>query len=238
MRIKIFFVVVCVVFLFHFTMTALYVLPFNPIKNKLNNLNVFYMEPLFTQNWKLFAPNPLSNNYYVYIQVKDPSGKKSKWIDISTPLYEANHTNRFSPVNKLVRIGTSAFMQSVHSDELLDKIEQRKKELDHQQSKVEKNNVNKEIKHYQEDGKHQLYNFGYFYVEKQFKKQNIHKIRIRVLREEPIPFSKRNDKNYKIQKSYITYDWEPVQGGIVSGLSQVFVGSFFISTEVKADSLI
>lgn len=211
MKIKIFFGIIITIFLFHFTMTAIYVLPFNPIKNKINDFVVAYMEPLFTQNWMLFAPNPLSNNYYVNIQVKDKSKKQSKWMDISTPLYDANHSNRFSPVNKLVRIGTSTYMQAIQSDELFDKIEQKKIEVNHQQQI----NKNKEISSHQKDGIQQLYNFGYYFAEKQFEKQEIHEIRIRVLSEKPIPFSKRNDKDYKPEKSYITYGWEPVQGGVV-----------------------
>lgn len=202
MKSKIFLGFICTLFIIHFTLTALTVLPFNPIKNKLNTYVTSYMEPVFAQNWKLFAPNPLSNNYYVNVQIKDKSGNKSKWIDISTPLYEKNHTNRISPINKVVRLGTSAYMQSIQVDELSEKI--RQKEVEQGQ---DTNNEERDLTDYNKDGIQQLYNLGYYYAQKQFKESEIDEIRIRVLNEEAIPFSERNNEDFERKRTYVTYDW-------------------------------
>ncbi|NPC91741.1 DNA-directed RNA polymerase subunit beta [Bacillus sp. WMMC1349] len=203
---KVFFIVICILFVFHFSLTALYVLPFNPIKNKINAPILAYMHPLFAQNWQLFAPNPLSRDTYVNVQVRDKNGEESSWIDISTPLYDANHKNRISPINTLVRLGTGAYMQTVNEDKLMNKIELKKSmENPHLESQ---NNKDKELTDYQKDGIQMLYNLGQHYAEIYFKNQNIEELRVRVLRTEPIPFSKRNNQDYERKQTYITYDWE------------------------------
>ncbi|MEI1420639.1 DUF5819 family protein [Bacillus cabrialesii] len=203
---KVFFIVVCILFVFHFSVTAFYVLPFNPIKNKLNAHIISYMHPFFAQNWQLFAPNPLSRDTYVNIQVRDKNGKESEWIDISTPLYDANHKNRLSPVNTLVRLGTGAYMQTVNENELMNKIE-LKKSMKNRNSESQKNKA-KELTDHQKDGIQMLYNLGQHYAKIYFKNQDIEELRVRVLRIEPIPFSKRNNQDYERKQTYITYDWE------------------------------
>lgn len=125
-----FFLMIAALFTYHFIVTALYVLPFNPLSYKYNKQIESYMNPLFTQNWQLFAPNPLSQSVYVNVQIKDIEGRESKWIDFTTPLLEANHKNRFSPVNTVVRLGQSAYLQSVHIDPLTEKIATKNIEIE------------------------------------------------------------------------------------------------------------
>lgn len=202
MKVKIFFIVLSCIFVFHFFMTALYVLPFNPITYKLDKVVNSYIDPLFTQNWQLFAPDPLSNTFYVYVQVKDKQGEESKWIDISSPLYEANHKNRFSPVNIVTRLGTGAYLQAIHVDPIVYKIEQK------MGIKSDGNDLsNMELTNYQKDGFQKLYNLGLYYAVNYFEKNSINMIRIRVETKHSIPFSKRNDKSYEQEKSYITHEW-------------------------------
>ncbi|WP_409509552.1 DUF5819 family protein [Bacillus spizizenii] len=201
---KVFFIIVCILFVFHFSVTAFYVLPFNPIKNKINTPIISYMHPFFAQNWQLFAPNPLSRDTYVNVQVRDKNGEESNWIDISTPLYDVNHKNRLSPINTLVRLGTGAYMQTVNENELMNKIE-LKKSMENPGSASQNN---KELTDHQKDGVQMLYNLGQHYAESYFKNKDIEELRVRVLRKEPIPFSKRNNQDYEREQTYITYDWE------------------------------
>lgn len=201
---KVFFIVVCIFFVSHFSITAIYVLPFNPIKNKINNPIISYMHPFFAQNWQLFAPNPLSRDTYIYVQVRDKGGKETNWIDISTPLYDANHKNRLSPINTLVRLGTGAYMQTVNENELMNKIE-LKKSMENPSSE---NKNNKELTDHQKDGIQMLYNLGQYYADSYFQNIDIKELRVRVLRTEPIPFSKRNNQDYEREQTYITYNWK------------------------------
>lgn len=204
MKKKIFFVVISCFFTFHFFITALYILPFNPISYKLDKPVNLHINPFFAQNWQLFAPTPLSDTIFVYVQVKDKQGEESKWIDISTPLYEANHKNRFSPANMLVRLGTGAYIQSVHIDQISYKIEQKMPEnID---NNIEENQV-RELTNYQRDGIQKLYNLGLYYAINYFGEKSIDMIRIRIESEHPIPFSERNNKAYEQKKSYIRQEW-------------------------------
>ena len=204
MKKKIFFIVLSCIFAFHFCMTALYVLPFNPISHKLNKAVNSYINPLFTQNWQLFAPEPLSSTIYVYVQAKDKQGEESEWIDISSPLYEANHKNRFSPVSMLNRLGTGAYLQAVHIDQLTYKIEQ--KTTENSDDHTQENQV-KELTNYQRGGIQQLYNLGMYYATNFFDQKSIDMIRVRVESKHAIPFSQRNNKAYEQKKSYITQEW-------------------------------
>lgn len=202
MKVKIFFIVLSCIFVWHFCMTAIHVLPFNPITYKIGKMVDNYTYPLFNQNWQLFAPEPLSNTIFVYVQVKDKLGEESKWIDISSPLYEANHKNRFSPVNILTRLGTGAYLQAIHVDPIAYKIEQK---MDKKSEGYDLSNM--ELTNYQKDGFQKLYNLGLYYAENYFEKNSIDMIRIRVEMKHAIPFSKRNDKSYEQEMSYITKEW-------------------------------
>ncbi|BAK18150.1 DNA-directed RNA polymerase, beta subunit/140 kD subunit [Solibacillus silvestris StLB046] len=197
-----FFLLITVIFVFHFSMTALYVLPFNPLASKYNHQIQSYMNPLFTQNWQLFAPNPLSQSIYVNVQIKDTEGQESKWIDFTTPLLEANHKNRFSPVNTIVRLGQSAYLQSVHIDPLTEKIATKNIEIDE---------VSQRLSDYQKDGVYILYKLGLHYAEQYFESSKISDIRIRVIKEESIPFSQRNNPDYENEIKYSEHDWVPVK---------------------------
>ncbi|TDO13455.1 hypothetical protein DFO69_1904 [Bacillus subtilis] len=117
-------IVMASLFVFHFSFTLLYNFPLNPISNKYYDTIQNYMEPLFKQNWKLFAPNPVSTNNILYIrgEYKDKTGelKKTEWIDASTPLNNVVHNNRLTPL----RLESS--MKSSIVAELLNRIDRDK----------------------------------------------------------------------------------------------------------------
>lgn len=190
-------------------MTAIYVLPFNPVKNNLSAAINTYMTPLFLQNWQLFAPDPLSSTVYIYVQAKDEQGNESSWVDISSQLYDYNHKNRFSPYNRLVRLGSGAYLQATHVDELANRVEQKK--LSNGISENEENlNEEKDLSEYQKDGIQKLYNLGWYYVMSENTNENVESIRVRISREQPVPFTERKNSNYEREETYFTFDWEPV----------------------------
>lgn len=197
-----FFLMIAALFTYHFIVTALYVLPFNPLSYKYNKQIESYMNPLFTQNWQLFAPNPLSQSVYVNVQIKDIEGRESKWIDFTTPLLEANHKNRFSPVNTVVRLGQSAYLQSVHIDPLTEKIATKNIEIEE---------ISPILTDYQKDGMYILYKLGLHYAEQYFDPSDINEIKIRVIKEESIPFSQRNNPDYQNELKYSEHEWVPVK---------------------------
>lgn len=200
---KIFAVFLAICFCIHFTLTAIYILPLNPVQAKGVHITNSYMHPLFVQNWQLFAPNPLSNNIYVFLQAQDSNGEESEWYDLSSQSYEYNQERRISPNNRLVRIGTSAFLQSVRKDETLEKL--KGKISDEELIALEEKNG---INEYQEQGIDILYSYARPYVTKLSNSEDIEKIRVRVLIQEAIPYSNKDNSEAKPKKTHVTFDWK------------------------------
>jgi hypothetical protein len=97
----------------HFTLTALYVFPINPVKAPLQPLLDATIGTYFPQSWQLFAPKPVSidsellvrplsdNEYSVALTKGLPS---DGWYDILSPLWAKNQDNRFSMYGRLATI--------------------------------------------------------------------------------------------------------------------------------------
>ncbi|MEB2300320.1 DUF5819 family protein [Lysinibacillus xylanilyticus] len=200
---KIFTIFLALCFCMHFALTAIYVLPLNPVQAKESQLINGYMQPLFTQNWQLFAPNPLSNNVYVFLQAQDSNGEDSEWYDLSSQSYKSNQERRISPNNRLVRIGTSAFLQTVRKDETLEKLKDKISDEELKALEEERG-----INEYQEQGIEMLYSYARPYVAKLPSPEDIEKIRVRVLIEEAIPYSNKDNLEAKPEKTHVTFDWK------------------------------
>lgn len=89
------------------TNTFLYLAPANPVK--LRHARVIYgiEQPLFSQNWHLFAPNPIKTNFVLAIRCRTRRDV-TPWRDPFTPLLVTHHRNRFTPMGKVVRIPLNA----------------------------------------------------------------------------------------------------------------------------------
>jgi hypothetical protein len=68
----------------HLAATFLYNAPANPVSARYAKQVQWWMEPLFEQNWRLFAPNPISENVRIQARASlSPDGRVSGWIDLS-----------------------------------------------------------------------------------------------------------------------------------------------------------
>lgn len=67
----------------HLAATFLYNAPTNPVSQRYANQIQGWMEPLFNQNWRLFAPNPLSENVSVQARATLANGQMTGWFDLS-----------------------------------------------------------------------------------------------------------------------------------------------------------
>jgi Family of unknown function (DUF5819) len=68
----------------HLSATFFYNAPTNPISQRYAKQIQWWMDPLFTQNWRLFAPNPISENVRVQARASlAPDGRVTGWIDLS-----------------------------------------------------------------------------------------------------------------------------------------------------------
>lgn len=73
-------------FVVHFGLIGLYMLPEGPLKNSLHSKTVFYVEPLFEQRWHMFAPDPLSFSARAIFKC---DGEET-WTDPTKDLLEKN----------------------------------------------------------------------------------------------------------------------------------------------------
>jgi hypothetical protein len=92
-------------FLFiHFSIVGLSLLPSNPI-NYVYKLQIrSYVDPFFTQNWNLFAPNPIASNQTLLIKFISYTKKDSvstNWLDIKDVVHKNRTKSFWSPLQRL-----------------------------------------------------------------------------------------------------------------------------------------
>lgn len=106
-----FLVVALVGFLFiaHFAVTAIYLTPLNPVKLKLSPLLQAWINPLFSQNWHLFAPDPLSSNHSLVTKCKSGT-TTSDWIDVTRAVLKRYYENRLSTAKAIAGIQVNALI--------------------------------------------------------------------------------------------------------------------------------
>src|SRR6185437_9207586 len=75
---------VAAVAIVHLAATFVYNAPANPVSQRYARSVNWWMEPLFSQNWRLFAPNPISENVEIDARASlDPDGRLTGWVDLS-----------------------------------------------------------------------------------------------------------------------------------------------------------
>ncbi|OYD06940.1 DUF5819 family protein [Paludifilum halophilum] len=110
----------------HFSVASLYLSPDNPVKTKAWDFLHDYMDPWFTQNWKLFAPNPVSQHQSLWVKMKVENPQtggltETDWKDITQPLVLKHQESRISSEARVLR-----YMES-GSQSFLDEEADRKK---------------------------------------------------------------------------------------------------------------
>jgi hypothetical protein len=87
----------------HFALTIAYVTPVNPLRIELQPLLEATIGTFFAQNWRLFAPEPLTSNFALLVRpLSEPDFQTSVseglpsdgWYDLSTPLWARFQGNR------------------------------------------------------------------------------------------------------------------------------------------------
>jgi hypothetical protein len=94
-------------------LTAVFNTPVNPLKIELQPAVIATIGTYFPQNWSLFAPDPLSDDYELLIRPlsRDEAARfaavgvlpEKGWVDLSGPLWERFQENRFSAYDRLAR---------------------------------------------------------------------------------------------------------------------------------------
>lgn len=105
----------------HFGMTFLYLTPDNPLRSKYWSYIEGYMYPYFSQNWYLFAPDPVNQhqNLEIKLKYKTNEGKttETNWIDITKPMLGKLYANRLSPNQRIFEYQSSAMHTYVYDED-------------------------------------------------------------------------------------------------------------------------
>lgn len=91
------------IFLHHIICTILYNVPANPLTGTYNGHVSNYMDPLFTQKWLLFAPEPATFDLKLWYKVKNEHSWSS-WFDPLEPVLKKHHHMRFTYNAKLLYV--------------------------------------------------------------------------------------------------------------------------------------
>ncbi|WP_432357026.1 DUF5819 family protein [Sporosarcina sp. UB5] len=93
---KIVLVFLLIFSIFHASITIAYNLPITPLKEKFNRGINIYMNPLFSQTWQLFAPNPANANQAIEVKLTYGNGQETKWISFSDMIHDKSQASFFS----------------------------------------------------------------------------------------------------------------------------------------------
>lgn len=92
------------VIIFHVGMTVLYLLPANPATQYYSGLSKSYMNPIFSQNWNLFSPDPVVYNLRLLYRCEKGKTQWSNWFDPAVKLVRKHQSNRFLFKGKLIYV--------------------------------------------------------------------------------------------------------------------------------------
>lgn len=100
------FILVTIILVGHLGSTALYLAPNNPLKKYYESSVKAYMDPIFTQNWMLFAPEPARYSLKFWYRCKNETTGTSwsDWKDPMAPLIREHQDFRFTFKGKLLYV--------------------------------------------------------------------------------------------------------------------------------------
>jgi hypothetical protein len=119
----------------HFFIAAFSQAPLSPAKIKMHGVISGYLQPYFTQNWSLFAPNPLQNDEGIIARAKCADGAVTDYYDVTGPLIKETQGDRFFP-SRTVRLVSNGIQQLNESDDLLLRLRQKQESKDSEEPKA------------------------------------------------------------------------------------------------------
>jgi len=194
----------------HFGATAIYLTPANPVKLRLLPAIQSYIEPLFTQKWELFAPDPLVDTRLLLLSCRLPSpgggDVDTPWSDMTTPLLETSYHHRFSFANRIYR-AQHASVQLIYqaNDPLVDRI------LALKDDSPDFHALTSELGHERlaqmARGKRLLVRTASAECDRLYGVGRTHAVRVRMVQVKAPPFSQRQLPNDAGETKYVDFDW-------------------------------
>lgn len=101
---KLLFMVITIGILHHIVMEGLYLLPLNPLTKNYHKYVTAYINPIFSQRWQLFAPEPALYSLKFWYRCGDSEGKELPWLDPENQILKNHQSFRFTSNGKLLYI--------------------------------------------------------------------------------------------------------------------------------------
>ncbi|MFV2117201.1 DUF5819 family protein [Streptomyces sp. Act-28] len=110
----------------HFALAAFSQTPLSPAKVKLAAPVNEYLHPYFSQNWMLFAPDPLAADQGVIARGRCEDGEVTPYRDVTGPFIKQAQDSRFFP-SRMSRIVSNGIQQYNATDELMRRLRSQEK---------------------------------------------------------------------------------------------------------------
>ncbi len=207
---------------FHFGMTALYEMPFNPVKERYGDEITSYMLPYFVQDWHLFAPDPIDRDKGVLVRAKkrqpDGSTVTTQWTDVTSPALQQLYGERFWPSRGFrVSSGVPQLLETWRDPEL-EKMRVKNQVADTPGKGVRKGKQGKEnppLSQGEKDSRDEAIQFAQSFASAQASKlwgSDVEYVQVRIVTNEFPRFSQRYTRDTKGKVSYYDLAWmKPVK---------------------------
>lgn len=179
---KVWFFILLFLVIFHSSITVIYNTPITPFKEKYVKAIDAYMNPLFSQTWTLFAPNPVNTNINIEVKFSYENNEESNWINFTNLVNDQKqdsfltHYHFYSGAltqmqGSVIETSNSIWrkLQEEEKNEVLDKLD--KKNFNKYKSEYIEGLVNKEDIHEFLKGNtvvNSLYGLIYIYFDKYY----------------------------------------------------------------------
>lgn len=82
----------------HFVLITLSVVPKQAVPGPVERVSSNYADPLFRQEWSLFAPDPIDGDVQIFVRAKRAGSESwTEWTDIYGPIRDEVRARPFSP---------------------------------------------------------------------------------------------------------------------------------------------
>ncbi len=223
--------VVLVALSLHFFVILLYAMPINPVSVRVRSPVSRYIEPIFYQNWQLFAPNPVNSERGILLRVRlrrdHESVETTNFIDITSPKIADLHATRFFP-NLRYRIATSMFATIHQRDPILLRLQELDGNLAECSPHVENIDPTGQISGHECDvGSEAMFTPPIRELIRSFAHAELRHMapevldaysgqqgapvvveaQLRMVYSEPVPFSRRNEKSHTRHPTIVDSPW-------------------------------
>lgn len=187
----------------HFLILTLHAGPINPVYAKYRVPIEQYVNPLLTQHWNLFAPDPVEETQNILVQYRTSTNETSDWYNISKPLLEANQSNIISPYNKTARIPSSLYFSIFNKNTLVSKMEDNTSEEEFDKA-IDMDKI-KESRSKQVDLLYRFANSNIPLITN--TDEEVEEVKVKIMNVNAIPFSERNNTDYEPTIEEIEFEW-------------------------------